>query len=395
MLVKAILKSSAVFCLINLAACQANVSEDIKPEVVEDMTVQAPATTMPTFADMVAINTPLGVVKGAYTPLPYEKVINNDLTKALDEFASASESYSVIVWHQGQIIYENYPEPYTADTRSESASMHKSVMALLVGTAIEDGFISGVDAEIGAYIPEWSSDPRGEIKIRDLLEMSSGLEPLSAEGGMKSLAVQFMMKGDQARQTILGMALADDPGSVFYYQNAASQILGLILENATGKSYQDYLSERLWQPIGASDAKVWFNEPEGFARTYTGLYAVARDWVRLGLLVKDNGKFGGKQVVPEDYVSKMTAPSRANVNYGWQIWRGETFEPMRFYNHKKTGFPVTAGEPFTADDILYFDGFGGQRVYISRSKDLVIVRTGNVRMDWDDTELPNLVMSKL
>lgn len=91
----------------------------------------------------------------------------------------------------------------------------------------------------------------------------------------------------------------------------------------------------------------------------------------------------------------MTRASRTNANYGWQIWRGHTFERKRYYNDAKTGFEVLASAPFKLDDILYFDGFGGQRVYISKSEDLVIVRTGDVKMDWDDSALPNLVVDAL
>ena len=397
MSIKPVLKLGLVFSCLALVSCQGSA-----PDTVKDVSVKisepAPSTNMarPSFADMVNINAPLGVIEGAYAPLPFETVINSGLSNALEDFASSSESYGVIVWHKGQIVYEKYPEPYSADLRAESASMHKSVLALLVGAAIDDGFIGDVNDNVGTYIPEWSEDARGQIQIRDLLEMSSGLKPLSAEGGMASPSIEFMMKGADARETMMNMTLSEtSPGTEFYYQNVVSQILGHVLENATGTAYQDYLSERLWKPINAKNAKVWFNEEAGFPRTYTGLYATPRDWLRLGLLIKDNGKFGGDQIVSEDYVEAMTAPSRANENYGWQIWRGEIFEPLRYYNDKQAGFGVKSSEPFAVDDILYFDGFGGQRVYISRSKDLVIVRTGNVRMDWDESLLPNLVISNL
>lgn len=390
------------FCLVTLSACREPAPEKTQTPATSE---PAPAVTdaetktatlkPPTFADMINVNKPLAAVKGNYKPLTFPINIDSSMETALDSFASKSESYGIIVWHEGQVIYEKYSAPYSKSTRSESASMHKSVMSLLIGIAIKEGYINGVDANVGEYILEWADDPRGQITIRNLLEMSTGLEPLSSEGGMESAAVKFMMQGETARQTILGMALIGEPGGTFHYQNAVSQILGLILENATGKDYQDYLSEKLWKPLGANTAKVWLNEPDGFARTYSALYAEPRDWLRLGLLVKDFGKFGESQIVPESYVKSMTAPSNSNANYGWQIWRGDTYEPARFYNDAKVGFPVMSSEPFSVDDILYFDGFGGQRVYISRSQDLVIIRSGNVRMDWDDSKLPNLILSHL
>ena len=123
--------------------------------------------------------------------------------------------------------------------------------------------------------------------------------------------------------------------------------------------------------------------------------APARDWMKLGLLIKDGGKFNGKQIVSEDYIKKMVSPSATNPNYGWQIWLGTAYEPVRFYNEIKVGLSVAASAPFKADDMIYFDGFGGQRVYISPSNDLVIVRTGDPAFDWDESFLPNSVLDDL
>ena len=91
----------------------------------------------------------------------------------------------------------------------------------------------------------------------------------------------------------------------------------------------------------------------------------------------------------------MTTPSGPNPNYGWQAWLGTQFEAQRYYSETKTGFAALASEPFAVDDIIYLDGFGGQRVYISPSKDLVIVRTGDPAFDWDDSYLPNSVIVEL
>lgn len=390
-------KSSLLVCVFALAACNFEESKSelpVEPALpVEKVSAAIPNFTPPSFADMVNINTPMAVVQGDHKALPYPVEPDLKLTKNLDEFVTSSDSYSVIVWRDNKIVYEKYASPYTSETRAESASMHKSVLALLIGIAIEDGFIESPQAKAGDYIPEWKNDPRGQLTIQDLLEMNSGLEPLSSVGGMNAPSMKFVMDGAAARPTILQMELTGTPGDVFHYQNASSQLLGLILENATGQDFQNYLSKHLWKPLGAKDAKVWLNEPDGFARTYTGLYAVPRDWLRLGLLVKNSGEYDETQIVPKSYVDQMISPSRANPNYGWQIWRGDSYEEKRYYNSSKMGISINSSEPYSVDDMIYFDGFGGQRVYISRSENLVIVRTGDVRMDWDDSQLPNLVLS--
>lgn len=348
----------------------------------------------PDYSNPLERNAPIGTVAGALKPMP-AATTDTALVEALDGFISATESFGVLVWHRGALVYEAYEDGFEAGIRGESASMAKSVLALVVGAALDDGLIRSVEDRVSTYITEWDGEARGDITVRQLLEMSSGLAPLSFAGGEQSDLVQFLRNGARAKEIILEMQVAHPPGTVFHYQNTVSQLLGLIVERATGEPYDVYVSRRIWQPIGADDAYVWYNEAGGFPRIYMGFYARPRDWLRLGFLIKDFGVFEGKQVLSRGFVEDMTAPSPANPNYGWQIWRGATFQKERFYNDAKIGFSVKTAAPFVVDDMIYFDGFGGQRVYVSRSQDLIIVRLGQIRADWDDSDLPNRVIAAL
>ena len=394
------MKRALKYCIaflasIGLVACLATTVGEIEGVKQQDIEKSEDSKAPPSFADMVNINTPLGYVEGSNASLPYPVRINEELAKKLNNFSEGRNDYSLIVWHKGKIIYENYPGPYSLNTRAESASMHKSVLALAVGAAIDGGYIEGVDAEVGQYIPQWADDARGKITVKDFLEMSSGLSPLSVEGGEDSDAARFWRGGSSARQLLLGMKLKEELRSVFHYKNSDSQALGLIIENATGEAYDSFLSRTIWKRIGAKNAKVWYNEETGFPKTYSSLYATPRDWLRVGLLVKDMGRFAGNQIIAKSFITEMTSESRANENYGWQIWLGTKYSPKRYYNAAKVGLSVNAAEPFAVKDLMFFDGFGGQRVYISRSEDLVIIRTGDVDMSWDDSVLPNLVINHL
>ena len=388
--------SSLAIGLTNCAAAE-DVEVDLGTEAQmteEAASEMAPPPGPPSFATAINRNLPRGTVEGAETVSSFtlsETLID---FSAASEYAKAMQSYAFLVWHDGALRHAEYFAPHTASLRPESASMHKSVLGLVVGAAIDAGHIAGTDASIGTYIPEWANDPRGAITLEHLLQMSSGLTPLSSAGGMQSESMRFMA-GENVRETLLNLELADPPGEVFYYSGAVNQLLGLIVERASGMSYEEFLSQTLWKPIGAADAYVWYNEENGLARTHTGLLAIAEDWLKVGLLVKDFGALNGEQIITADYVSAMTTPSRLNPNYGYQTWLGTRFEAQRFYNDAKEGFGVLASEPFQVDDMIYFDGFGGQRVYISRSLDLVIVRSGELRFDWDDATLPNLVISAL
>lgn len=362
------------------------------PEVVD---TSPPPQGPPSYATAEERHLPQAVVTGRGELAAEYEMITSPALSAAQDYAVQMQSYSFLVWQGGSLKHVEYFDPFGPTLRSESASMHKSVLALAVGAAIDRGYVGSVDEKVSKYIPEWQDDPRGEILIRELLQMTSGLAPLSSEGGIESPAFNFVFNGASVRSTILNLPLDHEPGTVFHYANAVSQLLALVIETATGTPYADFLSETVWQPISASDALVWNNEPDGFPRAYTALLATAEDWLRVGLLIKDYGRFNGEQVISQDYVEAMTQGSSANPDYGYQVWLGETFEAARFYNDAKTGFAVIASDPFLVDDMIYLDGFGGQRVYVSRSLDLVIVRMGESRPDWDDTRLPNLVIEAL
>lgn len=336
---------------------------------------------------------PLQVIKGgADTPACVPS--DADPTRFADviDFAESTGSYSLIVWKDGSCQLEKYFPPFDRDTRPESASMHKSIVGILVAAAIADGHISGPDARTGDYLDAWANDPRGDITLRQLLTMSSGLQPLSMEGGAQSPAMRYVMNPDDAKAATLEMQLGDVPGTAFNYLGANTQLLLMVLESATGMNYVDYSSARLWQPLDAADGFVWMYTQPSMPRAYRSLLAPARNWLKAGLLIKDYGRYGGQQVIPREWMEQATSPSHSNVNYGWQLWLGTNYHSQRFYNQEGTGPSVKMSEPFGVDDMIFFDGHGGQRVYISRSKDLVIVRLGDIRPDWDDARLPNLVL---
>lgn len=307
------------------------------------------------------------------------------------KLAETMDSYALLAWHKGELALEHYFEGFDKELRPETASMHKSILSLIFLAALDDGHIKSLDEPAANYIPQWQNTPQDKISIRSLLTMSSGLKPLSAEGGAESPRLKFYTDGTNARNTVLNLKLETSPDSNFLYANTNSQILCLVIEAATGRSYNDYLSERLWKRIGADDAFTWNFEADGFPRTYASLLARPRDWLRVGLLIKNQGSSGEQQVISKSSMSLLSQPSKTNPNYGLHTWLGNEHQAMRFYNDTKTGPSFASKQPFSADDMIYFDGIGGQRVYISRKTDLVVVRVGDMRLDWDDTELPNLI----
>jgi CubicO group peptidase (beta-lactamase class C family) len=305
-------------------------------------------------------------------------------------YAKARQTVALLVYHSGVLGLEYYAPGFSAASLTDSQSMHKSVLGLLVGIAIGEGSIHSVEDPIGRYLPEWSADPRGAIRVRELLQMSSGLAQASQSLNPFSSGVQLLLSSERLPK-LLRTPLTSVPGRDFDYNPVDSELLGAVLESATHRSYADYLSERLWRPLGARDAYVWLDHAGGLAHTACCLQATARDWLRLGLLVMHRGFVGNRTVVPAAWLTAMLAPSAENPNYGYQVWLGRSFMPVRHYT-SSSSFTSRQSEPFAAPDVVYFDGSGGQRVYIVPSRDLVIVRTGEATRDWDDAFLPNIII---
>ncbi len=318
-----------------------------------------------------------------------ESIFDPDLFAEAVEYADVSNSVALLVQQGGVIRYERYWPGYGPDTRTNPNSMHKPVLALLVGAAIADGYIDSLDAKAVKWLTEWQDDPRRDITIRQLLQMSSGLE-IPVFGTWKSARILF---GSDLVAGVMDLQAEKPAGSEFQYSNANSQLLALIIERATQEPYAQYLARRLWQPLGAQDAFLWLDREGGMPRGFCCLFASARDWLRVGELILGEGERAGERIVPADYVSQMLTPTELNPNFGFQIWLGSPASETRKYND----FTVTAyhSAPFVVSDVIYIDGFGGQRVYIIPSQQLIIVRTGVSRTDWDDAILVNAISRAL
>jgi CubicO group peptidase (beta-lactamase class C family) len=308
---------------------------------------------------------------------------------AAEAYAARTRSVSLLVYQGGAIRFEKYWPGYDRNTRTDPLSGHKTVLALLVGAAIADGYIKSVDEPVATYLPEWSHDARRQIRIRDLLQMSSGLE-VPRFPGWRSLRITL---GSDLPGAVMALNPERPPGTDFQYANANSQILGLVIQNATGKRYAAYLSERLWSRLGAPTAYLWLDREGGVPRTFCCLYTTARAWLDVGRLILDQGRIGADQIVPAAWIREMTTPARTNRNYGYQAWLGSPPGKERRYNDKT--IKAFHSEPYLADDIVYIDGSGGQRVYIVPSKDLIVVRMGTGQTDWDDAVLPNTLIRGL
>ena len=311
--------------------------------------------------------------------------------EAMRQWSDARGGVGLVVLVGGKVAGEAYAAGVTGATPLQTNSTHKSVVALLMGAAIADGLIKSVDDPVGRYIPALKDDPRGKITLRQLLSMASGLKNPSL-AKREDAAVELMLGNSSA--AALALPQEGAPGA-FNYNNANLQLAGLALANAAqrgGKGrYAEYLSKRLWCPLGNGPASLWLDGEGGQPRFYAHLNAGLSDWARLGELIRHKGKWNGRQVLPAKWITAITAPSAGNPGYGMGVWRGSPYVKDRRYS-KESPVTVPQAEPFLADDVAYFDGFGGQRVYIVPSAGLVIARAGTPGPNWDEGVLVNLAL---
>ncbi|MEM6808331.1 MAG: serine hydrolase domain-containing protein [Pseudomonadota bacterium] len=370
-------------------------SKTAAPGVENDTILErnmAAAATRPGPTDL-AWRQPKTAIAGSTMPARETTADTAPMSAALQDAADYSDALGgigLMVSRAGKTIVAHFPENVDATTHFASYSMHKSVLALAVLAAIEDGYIANLDAPVGRDIAAWSGDARGAITYRQLLNHQSGLEhfPISSERG-RDLAYS-----GRVTETALSHQLVDQPGGAFNYNNVNSQIAGIALIGALSANdldYAQYLSKRLWKPLGNHAAALWIEAPGGNPRFFSGLEAGLGDWLRLGELIANEGRFGETQVLSAASIAALITPATGNPAYGLHVWLGDSWQRDRRYGPSTT-VTVPHKTPYLAPGVVFFDGFGGQRVYVVPEHQLVIARAGAVRLDYDDSTIVNAVV---
>ena len=329
---------------------------------------------------------PKEVVKGNPIKLPEASPgsIDCNSLEEISAYAQGADSSALLVMHEGKLIWERYWQGFTPSSTFNSMSLSKTIVALLIGIAIEEGHIKSELEPVANYIPEWSQDDRRKITLQDLLYMRSGLRNRNSQSNPTSDLIQMYGSPD-VDAVALKIPTEQPPKRAFDYNNANTQILSEVLERATGEKYTDYLATRLWQPLQASDAFIWLDRPQGNPKTFCCLFATPRDWAKVGQLFLNRGQINGKQLVSSAWLDKMNQPSTVSLSYGYHIW-------LEARTKSNGGHDSNASKPFLAPDTFYLEGASDQQVYIIPSLDLVIVRVGEEPEQWDASVIPNTLV---
>jgi CubicO group peptidase (beta-lactamase class C family) len=294
-----------------------------------------------------------------------------------------SGTVAFIVLQRGQVVFERYYNGHQRDGWVTSFSVAKSVVSLLLGQAIADGHVGGVDDPITRYVPELlQRDGRfARVRLRDLLQMRSGIAFQEDYRSPFSDAGTFYLTPD-LKAAIRGLRIEAAPDTRLQYSSGDTQLLGLAIERATGRPLATTLQQALWQPMGAEYPASWSMDSAegGVTKAFCCLNARAIDFARLGQLMLDGGQRDGRPVIPAAWIADSLAvrehaggdpDTRANLQrpggrngafYTWQ-WR-----------HMATRAATESGWRPMAD--YFAQGFRGQYIYVAPEKQMVIVRFG-------------------
>lgn len=278
----------------------------------------------------------------------------NDWTSDLPVFSNLDEVFenhavrSMLVIQNDTIKYEYYRNDMYENTLHSSYSVAKSFTSTLIGIAIDESKIESENDLVVKYIPELSQHKASEyLTIKHLLNHTSGIK--------NSLALDAKIYyGKNILKALKSIQFESLPGGKQSYLNINTQLLGIILERATGKNVASYLEEKVWKPLGmCEDAKWSIDKRNEIEKTYCCLGATSLDYAKFGLLLLNNGKVKEKQIVSEAWLSKSLARdttdgSSFNYNFSWHIG-------LKAYN-----------------DFMAI-GLYKQHIYVNRNKNLIIV----------------------
>lgn len=285
----------------------------------------------------------------------YNKVEYPDSLNSLLEKLS---TVGLLMVKNDSIIMEKYWDGYNDSSLSGSFSMAKSITSILIGVAIKEGLIKSVEQLVGDFLPEFKEGEKAKLRIVDLLTMSSGTNWDESYWNPLSVTAEIYY-GTDAYKTATGVSMIHQPGTLHDYKSGDTQLLGLILLKATGKSLSAYASEKLWQPLGASHTALWSTDQEnGKEKAYCCFNSNTRDFARIGKLMLDSGKIGGVRIFDSSFYIQSITPcgikdtkGLACDYYGYQWW----VDP----EHK---------------EIFYARGILGQYIIMIPSKKIIIVR---------------------
>ena len=287
------------------------------------------------------------------------------LSKELEHY----KTDGLIVLHNGNLLYENYWNNNSANSKHIAFSVTKSFVSALVGIALDEGLIDNIEDPITKYLSDFNGTGYEGVRIKDILQMSSGVDFNEDYADPKSDINRFgraTARGSSFRDFAKSLERGREPGTYHHYVSIDTQVLGFLLAEVTGMPLKEYLYKKIWNKIGMEDDAFFIVDNNGVEMALGGLNATLRDYAKFGELYLNRGKWNGEQVVPASWVDASHTtdgphlkPGESELSsspwgYGLQWW--------------VPGFPDT---DYTASGVY------NQYIYIDPLTNVVIAKTSS------------------
>ncbi len=271
-----------------------------------------------------------------------------DDARSVARLLERSGTGAMVIVHRGEVVYESYHHGKDSSSRFLAWSVTKSVTSALVGIAVEEGYIDAVSDPVTKYVPELTQTAYAQATVEDVLEMASGVRFDETYWiGTDVFRLQLAVATDLSRE-VQGFVVSDHaPGTFNGYKSSDTQVLAMVLQNATGTTLTEYLQSRLWEPAGMTGSAEWLADKNGLEASYCCLRATVRDLAKFGLIYLNKGFYNGRQIVPEQWVLDSLNTGKPHLQpgenpqsddtwgYGYQWWipdDGQDYAAVGVYN---------------------------------------------------------------
>ncbi len=294
---------------------------------------------------------------------------------SVNDFIKRTNTTGLIVIQDDKITYEEYFNGYKETDRMITWSVSKSIISALIGIAIEEGYINDVYDYVTDYVPSLLKSGYREVTIKDVLQMSSGIkfneDYFDNNSDVNQMGARSLGLGKSLEDLLISLTRERTPGTYNRYVSGDTQVLGMVLREATGVDIATYTQEKLWKPAGMEFDAHWLTDSAGVESAFGGFNASLRDLARFGLLYINEGFMMGNQIIPKKWITDSITPDAPHLlpgenpnsswilGYGYQWWIPEGIE----------------------NDFLGM-GIYGQAIYINPKRNTVIVKTSAYK-DYD------------
>jgi len=305
-----------------------------------------------------------------FRPAPWKKSrsynagrLPEDVLKELRK----TRASSLVVIRNNELVFEQYWKDHGSSSLMNSFSMAKGMLSILTGCAIDDGYLESEDQLISSVFPGYKDSTYGKfLTFRHLMTMQAGLDwKEEYRHPFAENSKQYFI--DDLASQVFDIEVNKMPGQQYEYQSAAAQLLGLALRKVTGGSLAEYLSEKLWKPLGMEFPAKWSTDEKGVEKAFCCIHATARDFAKLGQLIMQQGNWNGRQLISEGFCKRLLAPTSANDAFCYTVWADDE----------------------SAVKYRFFYGFLGQFIIMIPEREMVVVKTGFYnRLDVDKKQRP-------